>query len=262
MKKLLALVLALLMIFSIVGCDNDDTNTESKPISKPSNVVSAKEIETAEDLFGVWKVTQPLPDYFTEEYCEELGLTDFKTSAVYEWHIELHNDGTTTYLIDYELNEQSREKSHYTVFYELFSEAKKILSEDEFISLVKESLGYENFQKLLDENTINEYIDSEHYEGYKEFLNIANAEMKKHTNSPIEEQAAIGFMWGELLKDVGTRFEYKDDEWQPLASVRYDWSFENGTFMYGGMKHELEGTTKSFTVNGEFFKDSTWVCQK
>ncbi len=244
MKKLLAIFLVAIFVFSAVACDK------------------GKPIEIAEDLFGVWKVTQPLPDYFTEEYCGELGLTDFKTSAVYEWYIELHNDGTTTYLIDYEFNKQSREKSHYTCFYELFSEAKKTVPNDEFVSFVKSSHGYDNYQKLLDENTINEYIDSEHYEGYKEFLNIANAEMKKYADSAIEEQAAIGAMWGELLQDVGTRFVYKDDEWQPLSSVRYDWSFENGTFIYGGMKHELEGNTESFTMDGEFFKDSIWTCVK
>lgn len=262
MKKVIALLISMLLISMVAGCDDDTdkTNSQSEPQSesKSENIVE-EPIETAEDLIGVWKVTQPLPDYFTKEYCDELGLKDFKTSAVYEWHIELNEDGTTTYVIDYELNEQSRKKSHYTCFYELFSEAKRMLPEDEFESLVKASYGYENYQKLLDENKINEYTDSEHYEGYKEFLRKANAEMKKHVDSAIEEQAAIGFMWGELLKDVGTRFVYKDGVWQPLASVRYNWSFENGTFRYDAMKHQLSGTTDNFTMDGDFFKNSTWV---
>ncbi len=259
MKKLLALVLALFMVFSIVGCDNDDTKTESNPVSAPQDAVSAKKIETAEDLVGVWRVEQPWPENEIKEFGEELGLENFKTTALYEWYIELHNDGTTTYVIDYELNKQSREKSYYTVFYEAFSEARKVLPEDEFMSLVEESNGYSCYKKLLDENTINNYTDSEHYEGYKEFLKTANAEMKKYSDSPIEEQAAIGAMWGELLEDVGTRFVYKNGEWQALASVSYGWSFEDGIFRYYGMKHEIEGNTETFAMDGDFFKDSTWT---
>ena len=268
MRKILAFAISVFMVFTIIGCGGDaeleskseiksETETKFETESDPDIIV--KDIETAQDLIGVWCVTQPLPDYFTADYREIKGLEEFETSAVYEWYIELHEDGTQSYVIDYELNKQSREKSHYILYDELFCEAKKVLSEAEFISLVKDSYGYKNYQKLLDSNTINEYADSEHYDGYKEFLKTANAEMEKYVNEPIEKQAAIGAMWYQLLKDVGTRFEYKDGKWQALASVVYNWSYEDGKFVYSGMSHTLEGDTKSLFVDGEYFNDSTWT---
>lgn len=265
MKKLLTIAISIFMVLAIVGCGDSKPKSESDAKSEPKSETQSqtdiivKDIETSQDLIGVWCVTQPLPDYFTADYREIKGLEDFKTSAVYEWYIELHEDGTQSYVIDYELNKQSREKSHYILYDELFCEAKKVLPENEFVSLVKDSYGYKNYQKLLDSNTINEYTDSENYEGYKEFLKTANAEMKKYADEPIEKQAAIGAMWYQLLEDIGTRFEYKDGKWQALASVVYNWSYEDGKYVYSGMSHTLEGDTKSLFVDGEYFKGSNWT---
>ncbi len=263
MKKLLVLAISLLMIFSIVGCNSDDTKTNSKPESKPESksesIVATKEIETTEDLLGVWKVTQPWPYDEIVEFGQELELEDFKTSAVYEWYIELNNDGKTTYVIDYELNKKSREKTFYTLIYEVLTEAKKVLPEETFSSIVKNHNTYNCYTEFLKGEIPDIYVDSENYEGYKAFFEEARKVMQAHTDSSIEEQAALGYMWSKLLEDVGTRFVYKDGEWKALGSVVYDWSFEDGTFRYGGMKHELEGNTEEFTMDGEFFKDSTWT---
>lgn len=268
MKKFFTLAISIFMVLVVVGCGDSkpksesDTKSEPKSETQSQTDIIVKDIETAQDLIGVWCVTQPLPDYFTAEYREIKGLENFKTSAVYEWHVELHKDGTQSYVIDYELNVQSRKKSHYVFYYELFCEAKKVFSENEFISFVKDSTEYKNYQKLLDKDTINVYSDSEHYEGYKEFLKTAEAEMKKYVNEPIEKQAAVGAMWYQLLQDVGTRFEYKDGEWQALSSVVYDWAYVDGKYVYCGMSHDLEGNTKNLSVDGAFFVDSTWIRQK
>lgn len=259
MKKLLVITLVLLMFFSIVGCKNEN-KTNSKSESKPQKVTNAKVIEKQEDLIGVWKVTQPLPEDDVKDFGKELGIDNFTTTAVYEWYIELHNDGTTTYVLDYEQNKQSREKCQYTLFYEVLTEAKKVLPEEELLNIVKNHYVYGLYDVFLKGEVPEEYVDSQNYESYKKFFETASDEMKKYTNSPIEEQVAISAMWYSLLEDIGTRFVYKDGEWQPLASVEYKWSFEDGIFKYDLYKHdELTGTTDSFTLNGEFFKNSTWA---
>lgn len=258
MKKLLAFVIILVMIFSFIGCNSDD-KTNSKVESKIESVVTTNEIKTVDDLTGVWKVTQPWPYDEIVEFGQELELENFETSAAYEWYIELNSDGTTTYVIDYELNKQSREKTYYTLIYEVLTEAKKVLPEETFLSIVENHNAYSCYKEFLKGDVPDIYADSENNEAYKAFFEEARNVMEAHTDSSIEEQAALGYMWSKLLEDIGTRFEYKNGEWQALASVVYDWSFENETFRYGGMNHEIKGNTQEFTMDGEFFKDSTWV---
>ena len=244
-QKILACTCALLVALSFCGCDENSTNREETPEPIVATEPIAKTVETAEDLSGIWRIEYPWPEREAEEFGEDLGIDHFVTTANFVFFVELKSDGTAVFLRDYDLVAEAAKLSYYTIFHEAFTQAKQVLDEETFEQKVTGTYGYECYIEFL-EGTVPDWRQdsASHVQFYQE----AQAEMLKYADRPIEEQAAIGALWGEILEEVGSSCEYVSGEWVSIAPHEFTWSFDGSTLYLGETACQISGTTQQFSA--------------
>lgn len=244
-------VVALLLVFSLtlVFCACGKNNVEESE-------APGKPIASAEDLVGLWRIEIPWPANEASQFGESLGISNFVTTAKMVTYMELKADGTGTYLRDFDLQLEAAKSCYYTIFYEAFSEARKVLDEATFLTLVEDSYGYQSYLHFLSKDTPSHFQDSP---SHVAFFDMAYAEMCKYEDSPIEEQAAVGSLWSEMLEDVGAGFQYVDGQWVGSESYTFPWSYEANTLTIDGSDYPLKGDTRSFTATSPSGSTQTWL---
>lgn len=242
-KKIAACLCVFALGFCLCGCEKSEDDSNKASQSTPSTQVEAKDIESSEDIVGNWRVEHPWPAGEAKEFGESLGIENFVTTAKWVFFIELKSDGTATYVKDYDLLMESAKESCYTIFSEAFAEAKQILDVETFEQKVKDTYGYECYILFLENNIPDTHKDSA---SYVQFFKEAQAEMLKYEDKPIEEQAAIGALWGEMSEEIEYSYEYVDGEWVSIKSDEMSWSYSGGVLYYGEGEYKIEGNNQQF----------------
>ena len=116
------------------------------------------------------------------------------------------------------------------------------LSENDFYKAVNESYGYQSYQVFLKGEIPDRFKDSQ---SHKEFFKMAFEEVKKYENSPVEEQAAIGAMWAEILEEIGSTLVYEEGKWQTDVKYNFTWDFKEDSFVF--VFNETE-----YSFNGDY----------
>lgn len=247
LRRMLLLICALSLCLFCCACGKS-TIEESDAPGKP--------IASAEDLVGLWRIEIPWPANEASQFGESLGISNFVTTAKMVTYMELKADGTGTYLRDFDLQLEAAKSCYYTIFYEAFSEARKVLDESSFLKLVEDSYGYQSYQHFLAKDIPSHFQSSP---SHVAFFDMAYDEMRKYEGSPIEEQAAVGSLWSEMLEDVGSGFQYVDGQWVGSESYTFPWSYESNALTIDGSAYPMKGDTRSFTATSPSGSTQTWL---
>lgn len=240
LKKLLAFLVLTVALFSFAACEDEEAVQEILP-ETPNAEEAPEELLYKEDLIGIWRVKTPFYESEIDEFAEELGISDFSTTAQMVTYIELKSDGTAGFVKDIDTLKKSAEECYFKLFYEAFTHARMTLSENDFYKAVSESYGYQSYQAFLKGEIPDRFKDSQ---SHKEFFKMAFEEVKKYENSPVEEQAAIGAIWAEILEEIGTNLVYENGAWLANTKYNYTWDFSEETwaFTFNETEYFFNGT--------------------
>ncbi len=226
------------MLLSFVSCENGDKTPDETIIEE-----HPEELVYKEDFIGIWCVKTPFSANEIKEFGKDLGLADFSTTAQLVYYVELKADGSAGIVKDIELLKAALKDSYYNVFYDAFTEARNKLSEEEFYLKIAENYGYQSYQHFLKGEVPARYADSL---SHREFFRMACEEAEKYKNSPIEEQAAMGALWAEILEEVGNDLVYENGKWVANNKYNFTWDFlnESSTFVFNETEYSLNGDYK------------------
>lgn len=256
-KKGFAFILALILCFLVCACGEEEDSSKSSSKSPDKNSSTQTPIKTSDDLIGVWCMQMAWPEGEAKEFGEDLGIENFVTTAKLSMHVEFTADGKASYLKDLDSLLNSAKNSYFTIFSEAFAEAKKVLDEQTFIEKVEDSYGYDCYDSFLKNRIPDRHKNSS---SHIKFFEMAREEMLKYENAPIEEKAAMGALWGEVLEEVGTNLVFKDNEWIATKDYSLTWTYDGNQLTFNENEYILKGTTAEFTltpVNGG--SSTTWT---
>lgn len=247
LRKSMVILCVLALAFFCCACGKTNAKVSETP---------AKDIVSANDIVSIWRIEMPWPVNEAREFGESLGVSNFATTAKMVTYIELLADGTATYLRDFDLQMDAAKSCYFTIFYEAYTAAKKVLDENAFLKLVEDSYGYQAYLHFLAKDIPERFQDSP---SHIAFFELAYDEMCKYENAPIEEQAAVGSLWSEMLEEIGSGFQYVDGQWVGKETYFFPWSYEDSILTIDSSAYPLDGNTQTFTVTSPSGSIQTWI---
>ena len=94
-----------------------ETPSVSDELTTANTQDMPEELLYKEDLIGTWRVETPFYESEINEFAEELGISNFTTTAQMVTCIELKSDGTAGFVKDLDTLKEGAKECYFKLFY-------------------------------------------------------------------------------------------------------------------------------------------------